>query len=99
MGEGENNGAATDELFRQGIWFVIAFAGLLVLFAVLRPIFFKDLIEPFWDFFGLHNAWQGIPELVGALWNKFGIFFVFLVIVFFWWAVSRKEPEKKPGKK
>ncbi len=98
MGEGENNGATTEELFRQGIWFVVAFIGLMVLFFILQPIFFKDLIEPFWDFFGLHNAWAGAMTFLEMVWREFGLFLVFLVIVFFWWTVSQKRTEKKPEK-
>lgn len=99
MAEEKNNGAAIEELFRQGIWFVLAFIALMVLFFVLRPIFFKDLIEPFWDFFGLHNAWPAAMAFLEMVWREFGLFLVFLVIVFFWWTVSQKEPEKKSAKK
>ena len=88
--------------FLQGIgWFVLAFIVLMALFFFLRPVFFVDLIEPFLDWFGLHNALRDITALMVFVYEEYGIFLVFLVIVYFWWAFFTKKngKEKKESKK
>jgi phosphatidylglycerophosphate synthase len=87
------------ELFHQGKWFLLAFFGLMALFFILRPVFVEDLIQPFWDFFGLHNAWEGIMQLVGIAWQEFGLFLVFLVAVFLWWSITQKKYSLKKEEK
>lgn len=99
MGSNNENNGSLDSLLRNAGWFVLAFIGLMAFFFLLQPLFFKDLIEPVWNGFGLHNAWQGIVSFLEFVFRDYGIFLVFIVVVFFWWAISQKEPGKKNSKK
>ncbi|MBU0635541.1 hypothetical protein KKE06_00780 [Candidatus Micrarchaeota archaeon] len=90
--------------FWQGLgWFLLAFVGLLIIFFFLQPAFFLDWIEPFWDWFGLHNTLRDITTLVLFVYQEYGLFLVFLVIIYFWWVFftgknKNSKKEEKPKK-
>ncbi len=88
-------------------WNTILFLGLLVLVLVLllikQPVFFTDLVLPFFSYLGLHNAWGPAVRFVSEFWQEMGLLLVMLVVVYFGLVLfSREEkkenPEEKPRK-
>ena len=79
---------STDRLLQDAGWFVLVFGVLMVLFFVLRPGFFRDSIEPFWDAIAQHQALDNLMESSQFVFQQYGLFLVFAVVLFFWWVIG-----------
>ncbi|MFH0955412.1 MAG: hypothetical protein V1777_04885 [Candidatus Micrarchaeota archaeon] len=93
-----------DRLLSGVFWFVLGFALVLFVLIVFRPPFFLSLVNPALIAVGIHPLWGWLRSTVDFLFSRFGIFFVFALILVFWWIFFRgikeqKDRIKKQGEK
>lgn len=80
--------------------FFAALGVVVVALWIANPVFVTDLIEPFVLFFGLHDAWSRIAELLSDFWADLGLLVVFLLVAYFGLVLFNRTPAPKaPSKK
>lgn len=85
-------------------WFSLAFLAVLIALILVRPPFFLNFVDTVLRVLGIHPLWNWLLATIDFLFVRYGIFFVFALIVVFWWIFFRgineqKEALKKIGKK
>lgn len=93
-----------DRLLNGLYWFVFGFALVLFVLIVFRPPFFSSLIDPALIAVGISPLWEWLRISAEFLFSRFGIFFVFALILVFWRVFFRgvsgqKDQLKKQAKK